>query len=93
YEAGLISGNNIDNDLLRTLKIRNNLKKKIKILFVGNASLRKGINVLIEACSKLDIPYELNLVGSIDKFGWKIISSYKNLKYKYLGTLKKRKII
>lgn len=55
----------------------------LKIIFVGNISFRKGIEILLKAVSELkdEIEFELNLVGSIGDAG-KILKKYNGI-YKY----------
>lgn len=37
---------------------------RLRILFVGRLSIEKGIDVLVDACTSLDVDYELDIVGT-----------------------------
>jgi glycosyltransferase involved in cell wall biosynthesis len=59
-------------------KIKN---KKFKVLFVGRLSLRKGVQYLLEAWTKMHLKdAELLLVGSIDNNIKPILSKYNDIK-------------
>ena len=64
-------------------------KKKFRILFVGHASIRKGIIYLIKAFNKLSYSNkELIIVGGVEKSIKPIIEKLSNNNIKFTGLLK-----
>ena len=87
YSAGINSSFH-DKNLLRSIRRRSCNLNYLRILFVGNASIRKGIHILIQACSLLSIPHRITFVGSIQPEAFEIINRYSISNFEFLGRLK-----
>lgn len=88
YSRGLLGGDRIDCEIIEKIKKRNFLKKNLNILFVGSASLRKGVHILMQACLKLDLPYKVKFVGSLTDFAKELMSIETSFNFEYVGGLK-----
>ncbi len=92
YTRGLLGGDLLDCDVIEKIKRQAFLKDNLNILFVGSASLRKGVHILLEACLKLDLPYKVNFVGSLTDFAKELMSIETGFNFQYIGRLKGYKL-
>ncbi len=86
YIAPLALFSDILPNSYKTLKNKNTLN----ILFVGKISKHKGIHVLIDALSTLDIPFECNIVGDYSSYSSK--KYFKKLKKQALSLKLNKKV-
>jgi glycosyltransferase involved in cell wall biosynthesis len=62
--------------------------RKLKILYLGTLSYRKGLLYLFEALNLLDIPqdeYEVDFIGKIEKSFYRFCKSYRKDNWHFMG--------
>jgi glycosyltransferase involved in cell wall biosynthesis len=77
---------------LPTGKTYNRVSKKIKLLFVGGLSQRKGLSYLFKAVEGLDAHIELTVVGRLPQVTCEPLSRALN-KHRYISSLPHEKIL
>jgi glycosyltransferase involved in cell wall biosynthesis len=78
-----VNTNNFDNALLDS-----NSNKKLKLLYLGNLSFRKGLPYLFEALKSLkkyEIDYEMHFIGSISEDFKEFCNLNKDINWKFHG--------
>lgn len=65
---------------------KHNMNNTLKIIFSGRIVSSKRLEILLYACSKLEIPYELKIIGDGDKKeDYKNLSEQNQMNVKFLG--------